>query len=143
MAIATSVKLLLTSEVRLIDLVHVASEKMAETVGLDADEALNVGLALREAVINAIIHGNRRDPSLPVEVTLTANGGKLVATVQDHGGGFDPDAMPDPTSESNVLQTSGRGLLLMRAFVDEIEFRRVNGGMQVTLTKNLPGNGSP
>jgi serine/threonine-protein kinase RsbW len=132
----TSVKLVLPSEVRLIDLVHAATEKMAEYAGFDADEALNVGLALREAVINAMVHGNRQDPTLKVHVTLTSQGSLFQATVRDEGAGFDPDHEPDPTSNENLLNTSGRGLLLMKAFVDEVRFRQRRGrGMEITLTK--------
>ena len=132
----TSVKLVLPSEVRLIDLVHAATEKMAEYAGFSADEALNVGLALREAVINAMVHGNRQDPTLKVHITLTSQGRRFQATVRDEGTGFDPDREPDPTSTENLLNTSGRGLLLMKAFVDEVRFRQRRGrGMEITLTK--------
>ena len=132
----TSVKLVLPSEVKLIDLVHAATEKMAEYAGFDPDEALNVGLALREAVINAMVHGNRQDPTLKVHVTLTSKGDKFQATVRDEGNGFDPHHEPDPTADENLLNTSGRGLLLMRAFVDEVRFRQRRGrGMEITLTK--------
>jgi serine/threonine-protein kinase RsbW len=132
----TSVKLVLPSEVKLIDLVHAATEKMAEYAGFDADEALNVGLALREAVINAMVHGNGQDPTLKVHVTLTSQGSLFQATVRDEGKGFDPDGEPDPTSNENLLNTSGRGLLLMKAFVDEVRFRQRRGrGMEITLTK--------
>jgi serine/threonine-protein kinase RsbW len=132
----TSVKLVLPSEVKLIDLVHAATEKMAEFAGFDADDALNVGLALREAVINAMVHGNRQDPSLKVHVTLTSQGARFQATVRDEGDGFDPDREPDPTTEENLLNTSGRGLLLMKAFVDEVRFKQRRGrGMEITLTK--------
>jgi serine/threonine-protein kinase RsbW len=137
----TSVKLVLPSEVKLIDLVHAATEKMAEYAGFDADEALNVGLALREAVINAMVHGNRQDRTLKVHVTLTSQGHRFQATVRDEGRGFDPDREPDPTSNENLLNTSGRGLLLMKAFVDEVRFRQRRGrGMEITLTKT--GNNS-
>ena len=147
----TSVKLVLPSEVKLIDLVHAATEKMAEYAGFNSDEALNVGLALREAVINAMVHGNRQDRTLKVHVTLTSRGSVFQATVRDEGSGFDPDHEPDPTANENLLNTSGRGLLLMRAFVDEVKFRQRRGrGMEITLTKTSnhsngeedPNNGS-
>lgn len=135
-AAATSVKLVIPSEIKLVDLAHSAAEKMAELAGFDADEGLNVGLAVREAVINAMVHGNRLDPALDVRVTFTVNGEGLAARVRDRGGGFDPQATPDPTTDPNLLRTSGRGLLLMRAFVDAVTFRRRGDrGMEVTLTK--------
>ena len=139
MADAISVKLVISSQVRLIDLVHSASEKMAEVAGFDADEALNVGLAVRETVINAIVHGNQQDPGLNVDVTLTSGEQGLVASVRDYGSGFDPQGTPDPTSNNNLLKTSGRGLLLIRAFVDEVEFSKKSAGMEITMTKRVNG----
>ena len=136
MGAGTSVKLVIPSEIRLIDLVHSASEKMAELAGFDADEALNVGLAVREGTINAIVHGNRQDPSLSCEVTLTANDDGLEARITAEGDGFDPDAAPDPTQGDALMATTGRGLLLIRAFVDDVEYKpRDTGGMVLILTK--------
>ena len=141
-ASATSVKLVLPSDVKLIDLVHAATEKMAEYAGFDADEALNVGLALREAVINAIVHGNRRDRTLKVQVILSSRGREFRAKVLDQGRGFDPTAGPDPTAQENLLNTSGRGLLLMRAFVDDVRFRHREGrGTEIILTKRRGPSG--
>ena len=138
MAPATSVRLSIASEIRLVDLVHEASQRMAELAGFEEEEALNVALAVREAVINAITHGNRSDPKRTVDLTLTANGSGIVASVRDQGEGFDPRQAEDPTNASNLLRTSGRGLLLIRAFVDEVRFRRRRGrGMEVTLVKRI------
>jgi serine/threonine-protein kinase RsbW len=137
MATPITVKLALSSQVKLIDLIHSASEKMAESVGFSADDALNIGLAVREAAINAIVHGNKEDPEKMVDVTLTANGESLEATVRDYGAGFDPDAAPDPTDAEHLLMTSGRGLLLIRAFVDEAEFERMDVGMQIRMSKRI------
>jgi len=139
MAAGTSVKLIIPSEIRLIDLVHAASEKVAELAGFDEDDALNMGLAVREAVINAMLHGNKRDPALKVSVTLTADEKSLRARVTDEGNGFDPGKMPDPIDSNNLMNNSGRGLLLMDAFVDTVKFRvRPRGGTEVTLVKRLP-----
>lgn len=135
-ATETSVKLVFPSEVKLIDLVHSATEKMAELAGFDPDEALNVGLAVREAAINAIVHGNGEDPDLQVHLTMTAGDEGFEARITDEGEGFDPDETPDPTAGVNLLATSGRGLLMIRAFVDDVAFRRRSQrGMEVTLTK--------
>ena len=136
MAAATSVRLVIPSEVRLVDLVHTLTEKLAEIIGFEEEEGLNAALAVREALINAIVHGNRSDPALDVEVDLVASNDRLEARVVDRGGGFDPGATPDPTAENNVMRTSGRGLLLIRAFVDNVSFRYLDGrGMEVTLIK--------
>ena len=118
---------------------------MAGLAGFGADDALNVGLAVREAVINAMLHGNREDPALRVTVTLAADADRLVARVSDQVDGFDPARTQDPRAAVNLLRNSGRGLLLMNAFVDSVKFRTLpRGGTQVTLVKRLPagsGNG--
>lgn len=134
----TTVKLVMPSEVRLVDIAHGAAEKVASLAGFDEDEALNVGLAVREAVINAILHGNRLETALKVELTLRSNARGVKARILDRGRGFDPHAAPDPTSPENQLRTSGRGLLLIRAFVDRVDFKyRAGRGMEVTLEKRL------
>ena len=135
----TSVRMVIPSEIRLIDLVHGASEQMAQLAGISEDESLNVGMAVREAVINAIKHGNGMDPALEVDIELRANGSGMSAIICDNGEGFDPDATADPTDPENLLATSGRGLLMIRAFVDEVKFtRRDSRGMRVVLTKHAP-----
>jgi serine/threonine-protein kinase RsbW len=136
MARATTLRLVLSSEFRLVDVVHSASEQMAGVAGFEEDDALNLGIAVREAVINAIRHGNRMDASRKVDVLLRAKPASIVARVRDEGEGFDPAATPDPTTENNLLRTSGRGILLIRAFVDNVDFKYREGrGMEVTLTK--------
>jgi serine/threonine-protein kinase RsbW len=121
-----------------VDVVHAASETIAGLAGFETDDALNVGIAVREAVINAIVHGNKMDPSRKVEVSLEARSRSIRARVRDHGAGFDSGATPDPTLEENLLRTSGRGILVMRAFVDSVDFRfREGHGMEVTLKKAL------
>lgn len=137
MATGTSVRLVIPSDIHLIDLVHEASEKMALLAGFDAGDALNAGLAVREAVINAIIHGNKSAPELKVNVTLTAGRRGFKAKIRDQGNGFAPDSVPDPTQGQQLLATSGRGMLLMQAFVDKVSHRHGPRGMEVTLTKNL------
>jgi len=138
MAAATSIQLVIPSEVRLVDLVHEVSQKLAELAGFNPDDALNVGLAVREAVINAILHGNKADPSREVDIRLDLpESGGIQVQIRDQGDGFDPDATPDPTDDENVLNASGRGILMIRAFVDNVTFRfRKGRGMEITLVKN-------
>ena len=122
------------------DVVHAASESMAAVAGFEEDDALNVGIAVREAVINAIVHGNKLDASRKVEVSLEARPRSILARVRDHGAGFDLGSTPDPTVGDNRMRTSGRGILVMRAFVDSVDFRfREGRGMEVTLKKVLAG----
>jgi len=142
MASAATAKVFVPSEIRFVDLAHAAAEKAAEVAGCDEDTALNFGIAVREAVINAMTHGNRLDPKRKAELVFSIGPRGVRATVRDHGLGFDPTATPDPTSRENLLLTSGRGLLMMRAYCDNVGFRYREGrGMEVTLVKKVHSSG--
>ena len=105
------------------------------------DNNFEIELSLREALVNAIVHGNQEDPHKLVHVRCrcTTDGGVSV-TVEDEGSGFEPDAVPDPTSPDNRLQTHGRGILLIRTLMDEVCFER--GGSVVHMRKNPTGKPS-
>jgi len=101
-----------------------------------------VSVAIRECVINAIKHGNRNDQRKMVHVEFVSSNdpeqGGLSVSVRDEGEGFDPDSIADPLAPENVLKSSGRGIFLIRSFMDELELRRVpGGGMEVRMTKKL------
>lgn len=143
MAVRTTVKLVLASDVRLIDVAHTAAERVAALAGFEEDPALNLGIAVREAVINAMTHGNGRDLARDVVLVFSVGPGEIEIRVKDEGQGFDPAALPDPTDPENLLKTSGRGLLLIRAFCDDVDFLRDDGhGMEVVLHKRLDLHGS-
>jgi len=93
----------------------------------------SIKLALEEAVVNAIRHGNGLDPEKNVTVRFNIDHDKTVIEIQDEGPGFNPDKVPDPTVEGNLDQPSGRGLMLMAAYMDKIEFE--NPGNVVRMTK--------
>lgn len=110
-------------------------------LGLDHDACHWIGLATHEAVVNAIVHGNRQDPGRPVEVQLACDGGDLVIRVADRGAGFDPAGVADPLLPENLLRPGGRGLLLMRALMDEVGHRPgPSGGTVATLRRRLGGD---
>ena len=136
----TSIRLVIPSEIRLVDMVHEVSQNLAEMAGFTPDDALNVGLAVREAVINAILHGNGKDASRKVDIQLDLReAGGIQIKVRDQGPGFDPDGHADPTDEEQILNSSGRGILMIRAFVDDVDFKFKKGrGMEVTLVKRIP-----
>lgn len=138
MAEPTSVTIRISSRVVLVDLVHAAAENLAQVSGFDDDDALNIGLAVREGVINAIVHGNGSDPVKQVDVSLNVDGSRFETRICDQGAGFDESKGPDPTHGAGLLATSGRGLLMMRAFVDEVVQRNAaGGGCEVVLVKRL------
>ena len=130
------VKLVLPSRIPFLDLAHGAAERAAAAAGFEEEASLDMGLAVREAVVNAMTHGNGLDPARAVDVVLLAGEGTVTARVRDRGKGFDPRKTKDPRDPANLLQVSGRGLLMIRAFVDEVDFRyRPGRGMEVTLLK--------
>jgi serine/threonine-protein kinase RsbW len=95
-------------------------------------------MAVREAVTNAIVHCNHEDEAKKVEVTFNCLEHALEIEVKDQGEGFDPTAVPDPTDPANILKTSGRGIFLMKTFMDEVDWlARPEGGTKVRLVKKF------
>ena len=101
---------------------------------------LNFRVGLTEALSNAVLYGNAHDPSKRVLVEVTLEDGRLEARVTDEGSGFDPSTIPDPTLPDNLLKSRGRGLFLMRRFLDEVSYN--DQGNQVTLVLRLEQGGA-
>ena len=133
-----SVALTLPCEVEHLDLVHAVTEQVGRYVGLEEQECLDLCLAVREAAVNGMTHGNGLGSDRPVEVVFRMRAGVLKVEIRDRGRGFDPESVRDPTAPENVCRSSGRGLLLIRSFVDGVTFRpRRGGGMIATLSKKF------
>ena len=131
-----TVELKLPSRIESIGEAAGAATDAARRLGFAEDALFGVELAVREAVTNAVVHGNRQDESKPVEVGLSGTDAELVITVRDRGEGFDPERVADPTAEENILKSSGRGILFMRTFMDEVTWERPpGGGTLVRMTK--------
>jgi serine/threonine-protein kinase RsbW len=96
----------------------------------------NLMMAFHEAVTNAIIHGNKLDPAKVVDIKAWFEDHQLVLQVTDQGEGFNPDALPDPLDENNLLKSGGRGVFLIRQFSDEVSFN--DSGNIVTIRYNIP-----
>src|SRR5215468_8940089 len=95
-------------------------------------------MALREALANAIKHGNKQDLTKHVHLEMDVVADTLVIAIRDEGPGFDPEAVGDPLAPENRLKTSGRGIFYMRTFMDDVRFERhADGGMEIVLKKNL------
>jgi serine/threonine-protein kinase RsbW len=111
---------------------------VAQRAGMDEDDLLQIGMAIRESVVNAVVHGNRYNAHKKVRFAATSDGQRLTVRVADEGEGFDFDSIPDPLAPENLLRTSGRGIFLIRSFMDDFQIRRLeSGGTEVTLVKNL------
>jgi serine/threonine-protein kinase RsbW len=125
----------------MVDFVQVVSDHMSHSVGLDEDSSHWVSVAIRESVINAIKHGNRNDASKKVFVefeTTIAEVAELAIRVRDQGEGFDPEAVADPLAPENMLKSSGRGIFLIRNFMDDVKLQRApEGGMEIRMVKRV------
>lgn len=117
--------------------VEAAADKLAQEAGLDDDQRFHVSMAVREAAVNAVLHGNQHDPSKQLAVSLENTGSALVFIIADQGEGLDASALPDPLAPENLLRSSGRGIFLIRSFMDEVHFRQLNPGTELTLVKRL------
>jgi serine/threonine-protein kinase RsbW len=133
------VRLEFTSAFEMLDFVQVVSDHVGQTLGLDDDTQHYVGVAIRECVINAIKHGNRSDSRKHVFVEFSTVDSVLTIRVRDQGEGFDPDTLADPLAPENLLKASGRGIFLIRSFMDDVQLRSApEGGMEVRMIKRLP-----
>jgi serine/threonine-protein kinase RsbW len=138
----TIVRLEFSSAFEMVDFVQVVSDHMARDVGLDDDAAHWVGVAIRESVINAIKHGNRNDARKHVfvdfEATTDTAVPELLIRVRDEGEGFDPETLADPLAPENLLKSSGRGIFLIRNFMDDVQLERApEGGMEIRMLKRV------
>ena len=130
------------STIDALDLVQAVTEHIARRLGFD-DESLHwTSMAVRESVVNAITHGNDNNPAKLVFIDYTATPESapthFVVSVRDQGAGFDPTTLKDPLTPENMLSTSGRGVFLIRQFMDDVTMRRApQGGMEVRMSKRI------
>jgi serine/threonine-protein kinase RsbW len=111
---------------------------MAERAGFEDEDLMKIGMAVRESMVNAVVHGNRYNANKKVRFSVTHTPDRFTIRISDEGEGFDPESLPDPLAPENLLRTSGRGIFLIRSFMDEFDIRRgESGGMDVTLVKYL------
>ena len=126
------------SSFEMVDLVQVVFESLSSEVGFEPEASHWMSVAIRESVTNAVRHGNKLDASKRVIVRFEYEAGEFSVSVQDEGEGFDPDAIPDPLAEENLLRASGRGIFFMKNFVDEVTYHfETNGGTRVTMVKRI------
>ena len=136
MTVETTTELSLPSR---IDTVATAAGAVAEFVsrlGISEEAAFGIDMAVREAVTNAVLHGNRQDEKKSVDITLKSSPDAVEISVHDQGPGFNPEEVPDPTAQENILKASGRGIFFMRTFMDEVNWLiRPDGGTTVRMVK--------
>lgn len=139
MAIRESeVQLSIGSRFENIELVQVVLDSSLQRLEFDDDSRYWIGIAVREAVANAIKHGNQQDPGKRVEVELVIEHQEVVIRIHDEGEGFDPSGVDDPLDPENLLKPDGRGIFYMNRFMDDIQYNfRPEGGTVVTLRKRI------
>lgn len=129
----------LDSNLQSVDKAEELALQEADKLGFDEDEQHQIGMAVRECTVNAVVHGNRYNKNKRVHLDIERSAAALTVTIGDEGEGFDFNALPDPLSPENLLRQSGRGLLLARAFMDGFDLHvRPGGGTEVRLVKNVP-----
>jgi serine/threonine-protein kinase RsbW len=105
----------------------------AEALGYSGKDTFALKLALEEAISNAIKHGNHSDPAKPITVRFCVTEEKITVIVRDEGMGFEPEEVPDPTTPDRLPLPNGRGIMLIRAYMDEVEFR--DHGREIVFVK--------
>jgi serine/threonine-protein kinase RsbW len=124
-----------------VDLGEDITLRLAEAAGFGEEERYRIGIAVREGLINAIMYGNEQSRRKKVHLTIEFAPEKLNILILDEGKGFELSEVPDPLAEENLLKNTGRGILLMRSFMDEFEVSRgEHGGARVRMAKRYPAN---
>ncbi|HEY0547653.1 MAG TPA: ATP-binding protein [Pyrinomonadaceae bacterium] len=129
-------ELVLPSRVEAVADAAAAAAQIMSRAEIGDEAAFGIDMAVREAVTNAVLHGNQQDEAKTVEVAFTISPEAIEITVRDRGEGFNPDNVPDPTDAQNLLKTSGRGVFFIRTFMDEVEWsHHPEGGTLVRMSK--------
>lgn len=130
-------KFTISSRIEAIDEAVVKAVQFAGEAGFAEDQIFGIDMAVREAVANAVKHGNKLDETKQVEITLIDLANGIEILIRDFGEGFDVEEVPDPTNPENLLKASGRGILFMHNFVDHVEWESAaGGGTIVKMRKN-------
>jgi serine/threonine-protein kinase RsbW len=131
-----TVKLDIASRFEMLEMVQTVLGHLTAMLQFEEDAAHYMSVAVRESVVNAIKHGNQHDENKRVSVVFTIHPSALEVKVQDQGGGFDPEAVPNPIAEENLLKAYGRGIFFMRSFMDEVSYSfPARGGTVVRMLK--------
>ena len=129
----------LDSTLETVNSAEATASQMAVDAGFPDEDVMKIAMAVREAAVNAVLHGNAYAPDKKVKLEFEQTGRGLVITIRDQGKGIDLSAIPDPTAPENLLKTSGRGIFLIRSFMDEVEINPSQAGTEIKLIKHVHG----
>jgi serine/threonine-protein kinase RsbW len=127
-----------------LDSVNEAEQKasqLATESGLEEEDVQRIEMAVREAAVNAVYHGNGYDPNKKVTLGIERTPESLIITIADEGKGLEESQIPDPLAPENLLKPHGRGIFLIRSFMDEVRIRKLQTGTEVTLIKHVRSSG--
>ncbi len=138
------VEVTLESSLKKVEAADEIARRVAATAGFDEDDRQKIEMAVHESLINAIYHGNKNDETTSVYMRFEIHGDRLEVHIRDQGAGFDVNNVADPLATENLLKVSGRGIFLIRAFMDEFKVECVPGvGTEVTMVKKLNSSLKP
>ena len=138
---ATRVSYTLESSLASVNKAEQTAGEVAARSGFEEEDCGRIAMAVREAAVNAVLHGNRYDPAKRLTISFETTPDALTVAVRDEGAGLDPAIIPDPLAPENLLKQSGRGIFLIRAFMDEVRFRDLTPGTEITMIKFVRGAG--
>ncbi len=134
------VEVTLESSLKNVEVADEISRRVSATAGFDEDDRQKIEMAVHESLINAIYHGNKNDETKYVYLRFQIHGDRLEVHIRDQGAGFDPSSIADPLAAENLLKVSGRGIFLIRAFMDEFRVENLPEGTEVTMVKKFNPN---
>jgi serine/threonine-protein kinase RsbW len=129
----------MNSTLETVDNAEQAATRIAADAGFDEDDVMQISMAVREAAINAVLHGNAYNPEKKVGLDFEKTPGDLVITIRDQGNGLDLNLIPNPLAPENLLKVSGRGIFLMRSFMDDVQIHPSQSGTEIKLVKHVRG----
>jgi serine/threonine-protein kinase RsbW len=116
-----------------------AASRIAAEAGFGDEDVMKISMAVREAAVNAVLHGNAYDPGKKVTLAFERTSADLVITIRDQGNGLDVSKIPDPLAPENLMKTSGRGIFIIRSFMDEVQINPSQTGTEIKLVKHVHG----
>jgi len=127
----------LDSTLESVNKVEQTAQQFAAKAGFDQDSCDSIGLAVREAAVNAVLHGNKYDPKKKMTVSYETESDALIIKIADQGAGLTEEQLPDPLAPENLLKQSGRGIFLIRSFMDEVRIKTLEPGTELTMIKHI------
>src|SRR5437762_10922456 len=134
-----AVERFLESTLESVDSAEEIATGVAQRAGFNEEDLMKVGMAVRESMVNAVVHGNRYSAHKKVRFSVNSNAARFTVRIGDEGEGFDFDSLPDPLAPENLLRTSGRGIFLIRSFMDEVQIHPSQTGTEIKLIKHVHG----